>query len=88
MKSRAHLVRALEKPTLRQQIIAKSDKSSWSIETLSNQQSEQLSGSASGGSMNFAGFVAKLDHLEKTSDDHDEVKMVSMLSAIFVKLKD
>jgi len=52
-----------------------------------DQPSDKPSGSASAGSMNFAGFAAKLDELEKTSDDHDEVKMVSMLSAIFAKLK-
>ena len=52
-----------------------------------HQQNAPPSGSESSKGMNFAGFVAQLDQLEKTSDDHDEVKMVSMLSAIFGKLK-
>ena len=54
----------------------------------SNQQAGPPSGSQSGGSVNFAGFVAKLDEMEKNSTDHEQVKLVGMLSAIFGQLKE
>ena len=52
-----------------------------------NSSSKSKQSSGNGGSVNFAANIAKLEELEKTSEDHDEVRMAGMMARMLASLK-
>ena len=56
-------------------------------DVVDNSSSKAKQSSGNGGSVNFAANVAKLEELEKTSEDHDEVRMAGMMARMLASLK-
>ena len=55
---------------------------------VNNSSSKPKQSSGNGGSGDFAANIVKLEELEKTSEDHDEVRMAEMMAQILAFLKD
>ena len=56
-------------------------------DAVNNSSSKPKQSSGNGGSGNFAANIAKLEELEKTSEDHDEVRMAGMMARMLASLK-